>query len=116
MDSQSKKRPADGMHCCPNCASILVQPVDWYEEGESRWNVELRCPECEWSGRDCYSQNEVDRFDEEFDRGSHLLIEDLRALTRANMREEADRFVTALAADSLLPEDFNIGGAVETPD
>ena len=52
------------------------------------------------------SQSEVDHYDEELDRGGQELIEDLRALTRANMEEEADRFAGALASDSILPEDF----------
>jgi hypothetical protein len=40
------------------------------------------------------------------DRGGQELIEDLQALTRANMEEEADRFSAALAGESILPEDF----------
>ena len=102
----------DGMHCCPNCDSILVQPISWQEQGDGQWNVELRCPECECWGRDSYSQDEVDRYDEKLDRGGQELLEDLRALTRANMEEEADRFSTALATDSILPEDFNAGGGL----
>jgi RNase P subunit RPR2 len=96
----------DGMHACPSCSSVLVQPVNWHEQSDGSWNVELRCPECEWWGRDSYSQTEVDRYDEELDRGGQELIEDLRALTRANMEDEADRFAMALASDSILPEDF----------
>jgi RNase P subunit RPR2 len=96
----------DGMHACPSCSSVLVQPVNWHEQADGSWNVELRCPECEWWGRDSYSQTEVDRYDEELDRGGQELIEDLRALTRANMEDEADRFAMALASDSILPEDF----------
>jgi hypothetical protein len=99
-------RSGDGMHCCPKCSSGLVQPVNWFEQGESRWHVELRCPECEWWGRSSYSQPEVDRFDEELDRGGQELIEDLRSLTRANMEDEADRFAKALATNTILPEDF----------
>jgi predicted RNA-binding Zn-ribbon protein involved in translation (DUF1610 family) len=99
-------KSADGMHACPNCSSVLVQPVDWHEQGSGHWNVELRCPECEWWGQDSYSQTEVDRYDEELDRGGQELIEDLRSLTRANMEEEADHFALALASDSILPEDF----------
>jgi RNase P subunit RPR2 len=94
------------MHACPTCSSSLVQPVNWHEQRGGNWNVELRCPECEWCGRDTYSQNEVDSYDEELDRGGQELIEDLRALTRANMEEEADRFAAALACNSILPEDF----------
>jgi hypothetical protein len=62
-------------------------------------------------GRDSYSQNEIDCYGEELDRCDQELIEDLRATIRANMEEEADRFATALATDSILPEDFNAGGA-----
>ena len=99
-------RSTEGMHVCPSCSSVLVQPVNWFEQGEGNWHVDLRCPECEWWGRGTYSQPEVDRFDEELDRGGQELIEDLRALTRANMEDEAQRFADALAADSILPEDF----------
>ncbi len=109
MGFQSKKQSANGMHCCPNCDSILVQPVNWHEQGDGHWNVELRCPECEWWGRGSYSQYEVDRYDDEIDRGDQELIGDLRAVIRANMKEEADRFAAALATDSILPEDFNAG-------
>jgi hypothetical protein len=100
------KRSSEGMHSCPECTSILVQPINWHEQGEGYWNVELRCPECEWWGRESFSQDEVDAYDEELDRGGQELIEDLRALTRANMEEEADRFALALANDRILPEDF----------
>jgi hypothetical protein len=84
----------------------MVQPAHWFEQGNGSWQVELRCPECEWWGRGSFSQNEVDRFDEELDRGGEELIEDLRALTRANMQDEADRFAKALASNTILPEDF----------
>lgn len=83
-----------------------MQPLNWFEQGGERWHVDLRCPECEWRGRGAFDQAEVDRFDEELDRGAQALIEDLRALTRANMEHEADRFASALASDSILPEDF----------
>ncbi len=99
-------RSDEGMHSCPKCSSVFVQPANWFEQGDGRWHVELRCPECEWWGRSSYSQPEVDRFDEELDRGGQELIEDLRSLTRANMEDEADRLAQALATNSILPEDF----------
>ena len=82
MGFQSKKQSANGMHCCPNCDSILVQPVSWHEQGDG-WNVELRCPECEWWGQSSYSQDEVDRYEDEIDRGDQELMQDLRAVIRA---------------------------------
>ncbi|HKH40354.1 MAG TPA: hypothetical protein VKA41_00710 [Solirubrobacterales bacterium] len=116
MGSKSKKRSADGMHCCPNCVSILVQPINQHGHGDGHWDVELRCPECEWWGRDSYSQDEIHRYELELDRGDQALIGDLRAIVRANMKEEADRFATALATDSILPEDFNAGGGLACAD
>jgi hypothetical protein len=106
MGSQSKKQSANRMHCCPNCDSTLVQPVNWHNQGDGYWNVELRCPECEWWGRDSYSRDETGEYALELDRGDRELIEDLRIVTRGNMNEEADRFSAALATDSILPEDF----------
>jgi hypothetical protein len=99
-------RSAEGMHVCPGCESQLVQPVRWFEQGGNQWHVDLRCPECDWWGRGSFSQAEVDRFDEELDRGASVMVEDLRSLTRANMEGEAERFAMALATDSILPEDF----------
>jgi hypothetical protein len=109
MGFQSNKQSGNGMHGCPNCDSILVQPVNWHWQGDGLWIVKLRCPECEWWGRGNYPQTEVDRYEEELNRGSQALIEDLRAVIRANMKEEADRFAAALATDSILPEDFYAG-------
>jgi hypothetical protein len=109
MGFQSNKQSTNGMHRCPTCGSILVQPVNWREQGDGYWYVELRCPECERWARDSYSPAEIERYDEVLERGGQELIEDLRALTRANMKEEADRFVAALATDSVLPEDFQAG-------
>jgi hypothetical protein len=94
------------MHTCPDCGSVLVQPVDWQERDDGSWQVELRCPECGWWNCDVHSLRDVDRYDEELDRGGQELMEDLRALTRANMEEELDRLARALASDSILPEDF----------
>jgi hypothetical protein len=99
-------RSAEGMHVCPSCSSKLVQPMQWFEQGAEQWHVDLRCPDCEWWGRGAFSQDEVDRYDEQLDHGAQQLIEDLRTVTRANMEEEADRLAGALASDSILPEDF----------
>ena len=105
-EASETTRSPEGMHVCPSCSSKLVQPVQWFEQGGSAWQVELRCPECEWWGRDSFDQADVDRFDEELDGGAQALIEDLRTLTRANMEQEIDSFTEALDAGLVLPEDF----------
>lgn len=94
------------LHLCPQCASDLVYPIDWAPADSRSWSVELRCPDCEWRDTGVHGQNVVDRFDEELDRGTEQLLRDLTMLTRANMEEEVDRFVTALHADWVIPEDF----------
>ena len=94
------------LHICPDCEQHLVYPLEWEEHDELLWEVELRCPNCEWNAIDLYSQDVVDRFDEELDRCTEALVRDLKRLTRANMDDEGERLARALAADALLPEDF----------
>jgi hypothetical protein len=94
------------LHACTECGSRLVHPVDWSEAGSAHWRVELRCPECEWRGGGVYHQDLLDRFDAELDAGTAALIDDLAELTAANMEEEVERFVSALRAGQVLPEDF----------
>jgi hypothetical protein len=96
----------DELHVCGSCGSELVYPVDWEPVGKSHWRVTLRCPNCEWHGSGVFEQDIVDRFDEQLDRGSHALADDLRQLMLVNMSEEIDRFVRALDADFILPCDF----------
>ena len=51
-------------------------------------------------------QDTVERFDEELDRGTDNLVDDLKRLIRANMEEEIERFSKALVENHILPEDF----------
>ena len=37
------------------CDSRLVYPVDWAPAESGRWRVDLRCPDCEWTGGGVYS-------------------------------------------------------------
>jgi hypothetical protein len=100
------RRRRDDLHVCPACNSELVYPTDWAPAKERHWQVALRCPECEWNGGGIYSQDVVDRLDEALDKGTESVLEDLNILVRANMEEQLERFVTALFADKILPEDF----------
>jgi hypothetical protein len=94
------------LHVCPDCDRELVYPVEWEEVSTTHWEVLLRCPNCEWSDLGVFDQTTVDRFDDELDRGTEGLMKDLKRLTQANMEDEIDRFVLALGADAILPEDF----------
>ena len=66
----------------------------------------LRCPNCEWTGTGVFEQDTVERFDEELDRGTEALVRDLKRMMQANMEDEIERFVHALQADHIVPEDF----------
>ena len=98
--------PARELHMCDTCDSELVYPVDWEEVGETQWEVHLRCPNCEWAGTGVFEQDTVERFDEELDRGTEALVRDLKRMMQANMEDEIERFVTALQAGHIIPEDF----------
>jgi hypothetical protein len=96
----------EDLHICPECDRNLVYPMDWEEASVTHWEVELRCPNCEWSQVGTYDQATVDRFDEQLDSGTEALVKDLRSLVQANMEAEAERFAAALNANAILPEDF----------
>ena len=94
------------LHVCPECEKELVYPVEWEEASPTHWEVQLRCPNCEWLTTGVYDQVTVDRFDEELDHGTETLVRDLKRLTRANMEEEIERFSCALDSDAIWPMDF----------
>jgi uncharacterized protein with PIN domain len=100
------RRRRDDLHVCPSCSSELVYPTDWAPARNRHWDVALRCPECEWNGGGSYSQEMVDRLDEALEQGTESVLEDLNVLVRANMEDQIERFVSALRADQILPEDF----------
>ncbi len=94
------------LHVCPECDSQLVYPVVWEEAEGARWEVSLRCPNCEWHVTDTFDEQLVQRFDETLDHGTEALVADLRKLTPANMEEDVERIIAALNAEYVLPEDF----------
>jgi hypothetical protein len=96
------------LHVCPDCTRDLVYPVEWSEASPTHWEVVLRCPNCEWGEVGRFDQPTVDRFDEELDIGTDVLLGDLRRLQQANMEQEIELFVSALHADAILPEDFQL--------
>ena len=94
------------LHECPCCDRDLVYPVEWEEVSPTHWEVLMRCPNCEWTEVGTFDQPTVDRFDEQLDLGTEILLRDLKRLQQANMEEEIDCFVRAIDADAILPEDF----------
>jgi hypothetical protein len=98
--------PHQTLHTCVECSSELVYPVQWEEAGPENWRVLLHCPNCLVHREGVFTQENVEEFDEELDRGGDALARDYKRLIRSNMAEEIERFVEALEADAILPEDF----------
>ena len=98
--------PQQDLHVCTECESELVYPVQWEEAGPDNWSVMLHCPNCDVFREGVFTQDNVELFDEELDRGADALARDYKRLMRANMADEIDRFVGALNAGAILPEDF----------
>ena len=95
-----------GLHVCPDCSSDLVQPVDWSEAADDCWNLLLSCPNCDWYTEGLYTADQVRELEDRLDEGLADMLRDLQRLTQANMADQIDRFVNALNADQILPEDF----------
>ena len=95
-----------GLHICPSCDSELVQPLDWCEAPDGRWELLLECPNCLWGTEGLYGEDEVHALEEKLDQGLADMIRDLQRLTHANMADHVERFAAALRADLILPEDF----------
>ncbi len=95
-----------GLHICPACSSELVQPVSWAEAEGQHWDLTLECPNCGWFEDGSYERDEVERFEDKLDDGLAELLADLQRLAQANIADDIDRFVSALHADLILPEDF----------
>lgn len=91
---------------CGGCGCKLVQPTDWSLVGRTHWRVTLRCPDCEWSGTGVFTQEAVDRFDRELDRGMRELQATLTRVSRACMEAEITTFAHALETGLIVPFDF----------
>ena len=94
------------LHVCPGCQSDLVQPMAWSETPDSRWDLVLECPNCGRSESGTFTRLQVEKLEDHLDEGLTEMIADLQRLTQANMAADVDRFVSALDAGFILPEDF----------
>jgi hypothetical protein len=98
--------PFQDLHVCLECESGLVYPMEWEEADSENWSVLLHCPNCDLFREGVFCQDTVEAFDEQLDRGVEQLAGDYRRLMRANMAEEVQRFIGALHAGAIAPEDF----------
>ena len=96
----------DGLLVCGACHSRLMYPADCEDHSPDHWYIELKCPDCggrQW-GR--FDVEMLDALDRELGRAEDEIEADLTRLTRANMADYVTRFVAALDAGAIEPEDF----------
>jgi hypothetical protein len=91
---------------CVACGGERVQPLDWLEVENLRWELALRCPDCEWEQTETFNQAEVERYDDVLNDATDRMIEALDRVTRQNMSEAIERFRLALENDDIVPFDF----------
>jgi hypothetical protein len=96
----------DLLHICPACSHELVHPLDWVAEGPKHWRMNLRCPDCGQAREGLFTQEEIDAFADELDRGEDVLLRALEQITAENMKAAAERFIGALNADLIGANDF----------
>lgn len=96
----------EGLLVCGGCRSRLMYPADCEEQGPDLWSIELACPECGGRTWAVFDVEMLDALDREIDRAEAEIEADLECLSHANMADYVTRFVSALDAGAIQPEDF----------
>jgi hypothetical protein len=114
--SKKPEKPAEPrpMHICgAGCGCELVSPlkIDKYTPfcelvDLDKWHMILLCPDCEYVEDGVYTTAQIEQYALHRQTASANMRKDAKILQRAPMEEWVDRFVTALYADLILPEDF----------
>jgi hypothetical protein len=103
--SRLTRQRSTAPHVCDSCGLSFVNPEFGVPLGD-RWLVHLHCMSCGWFRELIIDEARLEEFERELDEERDQIQLDLERLTEHNMREYRDRFVAALAADAILPEDF----------
>jgi len=91
---------------CQRCESDLIHAVSSRPISEETWEVEVRCPECEWHVAIVVGRYVMERFIAQLHRQKRALACDLEHLDSARFREDVERDLALIREDILLPADF----------
>jgi len=98
--------PDSGLHQCPLCHGDYVVPVWWDALDDDRWQMLLRCPQCE-TFRDVVASNEVaNEYEVALAKGMETIAASLYRSDRERMAGEVDVFIAALERDLIDAADF----------
>jgi hypothetical protein len=91
---------------CGACGSDLVFPLEWDNDSRTTWQVTLRCPECGATSAEHMECWRVERLVAQLHGQKRALARELARFVVSAFVVEAERFVAALKAGHIQPEDF----------
>ncbi len=94
------------LQTCPLCKSNLVYPVERYQMNDMEWKVLMLCPNCLCKRELVVDRETVRELLKNARVGRESIMKELDNMQKKNMEEEADKFITALHKDHILPIDF----------
>ena len=100
------QRKKTELQTCPLCKSKLVYPVERYQINDMEWKVMLLCPNCLCKRELVVDRETVRELLKNARVGREKLMKELDGMQKKNMEEEAEKFITALHKDHILPIDF----------
>jgi hypothetical protein len=92
---------------CPRCRERFVAPraiVASYDDG--RHVVDLACANCGWHAVECHATARLEALDDALEHYTAQIEASAEVLARALEIDRMERFVRALHAGHILPEDF----------
>jgi len=100
------QRKKTELQTCPLCKSSLVYPVERYQLNDLEWKVLMLCPNCLCKREMVVDRETVRELLKNARVGRESIMKELDNMQKKNMEEEADKFITALNKDHILPIDF----------
>ncbi len=92
---------------CPDCHERFVIPVDVLDvDVEGRCVIELHCTNCQQTRVSTHDESELMELDERLESSTAAMHNAIDLLEAIDEWERVERFVEALHADLILPEDF----------
>ncbi len=93
---------------CRSCPSRLVQPVQWRRLGDDVWEIDLRCPDCGTTSRECVPTEAVSRYDLVMRTARKSLERHLEAIERIDAKPARRQFGDPKPGRRALPEDHGL--------
>lgn len=91
---------------CVICKSELIYPVERFQLNDIEWKVLLLCPNCLTKRELLVDRDTVRDMLKKARIRREALSKQLEAMKKQNMEEEAEKFISAINNNNLLPIDF----------